>query len=714
MAVAVLVALSLRLYFVLAPHGVLDADEAIVGLMGRHILRGEFPTFYYGQRYMGALEPSLAALGFAIGGVTPAVLKLVCLVTSLLLVGLTMELGRRVLGTGPAIMAGLLAALPSLFVTVWSVKARGGFVETLVLGMVALLLAHRAARGAGIGRRRAALVLGLVGGLAWWTCQLVVSFLAAAGILILRGAGWRVALRIVPAATAGFVLGGLPMWIAGLFGDLGLTSMWEAAPPVTVAAQLGNVLTIGLPALLGPAGTWPAAPAVGGLTAPLLTLYAVAWLSLAWSRVQAWRRGKPEGSAATGAALDAILALPLFAIVACGLSSFGWFVSEPRYLLPVATAMPLVVAAWLAGLWQLGWRAAAAVLGAAILAANLAGHLLAPWTAAREAPASLADAVAFLEARRIPVVATTYWIGPRLSFESGERVIGVALRDAPDRYPPYSARARREDRLAYAFLPGTADVGAVERKLAALGMQHAQARVSDLVVLHDLRLPGLDAPPPGLLFEALERLPLPDARLRIAAAYEAAGQPARAITHLEAVLDSDFTAGAAGFDRLVTLYRSSGQSRKATALAARRAALFTPAVAREVSFGEVVRLIGYTLSASTIRAGDHLRLVCFWSTRHDLQVDLRLGVQLTGDGDARHAATFGPITGAYGSASWYPDEVTRGSHEVQIPRDLPPGRYALRLRLWEPEGVEPDLRPRVSGTGSRWLTLTEIDVAPAP
>ncbi len=714
MVVAVLLALCLRLYFVLTPHGVLDADEAIVGLMGRHILQGEFPTFYYGQRYMGALEPSLAALGFAIGGATPVVLKLVCLVTSLLLIGLTMELGRRALGTGPAVMAGLLAALPSLFVTVWSVKARGGFVETLVLGMVALLLAHRTVRGAAIGRRRAALVLGLVGGLAWWTCQLVVSFLAAAGILILRGAGWRGALRIAPATATGFALGGLPMWLVGLFGDLGLASMWEAASPVTAAAQLGNVLTIGLPGLLGPAGTWPAAPAIGGLTAPLLTLYAVAWLSLAWTRMQTWRRGQPGAAGAAGAALEAILALPLFTILACALSSFGWFVSEPRYLLPVATAMPLVVAAWLAGLWQLGWRPAAAVLGAAVLAANLAGHLLAPWTAAREAPASLADAVAFFETHRIPVVATTYWIASRLSFESGERVIGVALRDAPDRYPPYSARARREGRLAYAFFPGTADIGAVDQKLAALGMRHARTPVSELVVLHDLRLPGLDAPPPGLLFEALERLPVPDARLRIAAAYEAAGLSAQAIAHLEAVLDSDFTAGAAGFDRLLTLYRSSGQSRKAIALATRRAALFTPAVAREVSFGEVVRLIGYTLSASTVRAGDRLRLVCFWSTRRNLPIDLYLGVQLTGDGDARHAATFGPITGAYGSTSWYPDEVTRGSHEIPIPRDLAPGRYALRLRLWEPEEVEPDLRPRVSGTSSRWLTLTEIDVAPAP
>lgn len=46
LAIAVLVALALRLFVILTPHAALDADEAIVGLMGRHVLQGEFPIFY--------------------------------------------------------------------------------------------------------------------------------------------------------------------------------------------------------------------------------------------------------------------------------------------------------------------------------------------------------------------------------------------------------------------------------------------------------------------------------------------------------------------------------------------------------------------------------------------------------------------------------------------------------------------------------------------
>jgi hypothetical protein len=66
---------------------------------------------------MGSLEGHLAALGFAVGGATPAVLELVGLAQALVLVGLTAELGRRTLGPCPGVVAGLFAALPPLFLT---------------------------------------------------------------------------------------------------------------------------------------------------------------------------------------------------------------------------------------------------------------------------------------------------------------------------------------------------------------------------------------------------------------------------------------------------------------------------------------------------------------------------------------------------------------------------------------------------------------------
>ncbi len=45
-----------------------NADEAIVALMGRHILKGKFPIFFYGQAYMGSLDAFLVAFSFLIFG----------------------------------------------------------------------------------------------------------------------------------------------------------------------------------------------------------------------------------------------------------------------------------------------------------------------------------------------------------------------------------------------------------------------------------------------------------------------------------------------------------------------------------------------------------------------------------------------------------------------------------------------------------------------
>lgn len=61
----VLAALILRMHLLVGSDFVIDSDEAIVGLMARHIRAGMgIPIFYYGQPYMGSLEALLAAGSF--------------------------------------------------------------------------------------------------------------------------------------------------------------------------------------------------------------------------------------------------------------------------------------------------------------------------------------------------------------------------------------------------------------------------------------------------------------------------------------------------------------------------------------------------------------------------------------------------------------------------------------------------------------------------
>ena len=184
LVVILVLALGVRLGLILASGVMIDGDEAVVGLQALHILRdGERPIFFYGQAYMGSLEAYLAAGVFAVsGGPSPMALRIVPLAFALLLVGTTYLLARRVWDVPTALLAALFAACPPLYVAVWTVKARGGFVETLFFGVLLLLLASelwgdRQTRGS--GRWGTWLALGVVAGLGFWVNGMIVYYLLA-------------------------------------------------------------------------------------------------------------------------------------------------------------------------------------------------------------------------------------------------------------------------------------------------------------------------------------------------------------------------------------------------------------------------------------------------------------------------------------------------------------------------------------------------------
>src|SRR5262249_52903124 len=90
----ILAGAALRIVFLRYP--LLDSDQAVVGLMGVHILKGEFPAFYWGQSYGGTLESFVAALLFSLFGVSRLTLNLAPFLFSLLFLLLTWRLAETV------------------------------------------------------------------------------------------------------------------------------------------------------------------------------------------------------------------------------------------------------------------------------------------------------------------------------------------------------------------------------------------------------------------------------------------------------------------------------------------------------------------------------------------------------------------------------------------------------------------------------------------
>ena len=67
--------------------------------MAKHISEGAaVPVFYYGQHYMGTLEPLLLSFLFDLFGYQPYLLKMVPLGFSLLLIGVLAAIGWELAG----------------------------------------------------------------------------------------------------------------------------------------------------------------------------------------------------------------------------------------------------------------------------------------------------------------------------------------------------------------------------------------------------------------------------------------------------------------------------------------------------------------------------------------------------------------------------------------------------------------------------------------
>jgi hypothetical protein len=212
--ICLLLAVLVRAWLVIHTHGVIDGDEALVGIQAQHILRGEWPVYYYGQAYMGSLEAYMMALLFAIAGSSVWTLRAEPLLLSLVVVALTWEMAGILADSAHLsssarrsfqFWAALFAALPPFYDTVIELRTLGGYIETFVLMLLLLISTLRLIQrwSSGISRRELVLRwagIGFVMGLGLWVDPLISSAIVASAIWII-GWGLMHLKRRKPAAT---------------------------------------------------------------------------------------------------------------------------------------------------------------------------------------------------------------------------------------------------------------------------------------------------------------------------------------------------------------------------------------------------------------------------------------------------------------------------------------------------------------------------------
>ncbi|HEV7236176.1 MAG TPA: hypothetical protein VGN15_08355, partial [Ktedonobacteraceae bacterium] len=194
-----LVALLIRIWLIYHTHGVIDGDEAYVGIQAEHILHGEHPIYFYGQAYMGSLEAYLMAVLFAIAGPSVWMLRAEPILLSLLVVWLTWKFAGALAEAAQLppfasrmfkTMAALFAAIPPLYDTVLELRTLGGYIETFVLMLLLLLSAHQLTRRWHAGATKKELALrwtgiGFIVGVGLWVNPLIAPAVTAAAIWII-------------------------------------------------------------------------------------------------------------------------------------------------------------------------------------------------------------------------------------------------------------------------------------------------------------------------------------------------------------------------------------------------------------------------------------------------------------------------------------------------------------------------------------------------
>ncbi len=193
-----LLAIILRAWLVIHTNGVIDGDEALVGIQAEHILHGELPIYFYGQPYMGSLEAYLTALLFAIFGASVWTLRTEPILLALVVIWLTWKLAALLAdlaGLSSRVkyyfmtVAVLGAVVPPLYDTVVELRMLGGYIETFVLMLWLLLSVVQLLRRWTMRATRRELALrwagiGFIVGLGFWVDPLIISAIFASAVWI--------------------------------------------------------------------------------------------------------------------------------------------------------------------------------------------------------------------------------------------------------------------------------------------------------------------------------------------------------------------------------------------------------------------------------------------------------------------------------------------------------------------------------------------------
>jgi hypothetical protein len=436
LALAALLVTIRAALFVLHPTLAFDADQALVGLMAKHIAEGRaFPVFYYSLPYTLMMLAWVSAPLVWLLGAVPATIKLPLLVIN---VGVGVWLVRQIAIAGvrpsialavslpflipaPITASGLMDALgmtvePFAFVAaLWLVRHRpialgvvaaiGFHVREFVAYAVAAIWLVDMVSARGPGREA----------VRHWTLALVAGLLTRAGIDALTRFG-------SPAGPGTWLPADGRDNVAYLMGAFCFAPTAALTNLGTMATRYAGLLWGAVPAPVSDGAVqtavWQGAPWLWPLLATTIVIVMVRVLT--YARALSERRQEPALTLALYLGAIGVQALVVYAVSRCGALD----VVTIRYaLLGVLLPVGLVLAWWTVE-GRAGLRAGVLLVLVLMGAVNLTGHVrLWREQSAEPRQSNRALLARALEARGIRYARSDYWTAYYVTYLTQERVI---------------------------------------------------------------------------------------------------------------------------------------------------------------------------------------------------------------------------------------------------------------------------------------------------
>lgn len=477
--------LLLRLFFLYQTDFVIDSDEAIVGLMAKHINEGKpWPFFYYGQDYMGSFEAILTSLVFQIAGKSSAALKIVPLLFSILQIWLVYRLASYFVERVPALFAAALCSFAPITLLLWSTKARGGFIEVVALGTIALIFSCEILkRKDSSARDLSKLVygLGLSLGLGWWVNNQISYYMLPIGVIL--GTMFFIRFTVFEALKLGlkcllaFFIGGFPFWYANIFGQPKWATfdvLFGGSGEVDVAEHFSGFFENALPIIMGARRFWSRENVFPFATSFFYSMYALGVFAL----LKQFFFSK-ERKAGVLLLLSFVTSVALIFSV----SRFGWLSSAPRYILPLYSVSFVLLAVGFQFLRSSSFSFLSYPLFALMLLAQLSPLILSPGITVGQPFVFNGDRVAknqselylWLEKNGYKHIFTNYWIGYRAAFETNEEITFSRFAEPLTLRIPEYELADEDKPAVYVLVPSQ-----VEQFLSRLQLTGLSARRSEV------------------------------------------------------------------------------------------------------------------------------------------------------------------------------------------------------------------------------------------